>query len=329
MGEINCRNCHCAKEEKENDELAIPENANATKVNKPHKEITTYFKTKTLELNSDNVSTTKAQHQRNCTSTRSEAKASIDINEDKLNKEIEEDFNNDDLNYSISEKDNKEDNDIMNKETNQPLSPISNNKYRNDLMLSDKAKMQFGIENKDELCQEEQQLYEEAQKNLNLFYAPEDNEENILYKKISKIKICSLIPSTKLKSTDANEIIYHGELKKLVNFEINAHKTQLYSSRFCTLNCDTFKYYKSKEQFLRNQRPLCSIPLNQITKINFAKLKKTSKKIDHIIICNRLGIKRSKENSPETNESLLIFTSEVEESIYRWYVILNYYLQRV
>ena len=54
MGEINCRNCHCAKEEKENDELAIPENANATKVNKPHKEITTYFKTNTLELNSDN-----------------------------------------------------------------------------------------------------------------------------------------------------------------------------------------------------------------------------------------------------------------------------------
>lgn len=321
MGEINCRNCHCNKEEKENDEITIPEHQKASKKNKPNKEITTYFKTNTL--NSDNVSTTKAQNHRNCTSTRSEAKASIDINEDKINKEIEDDFNNDDLNYSLSDKDKKEDNDIMNKETNQPLSPISNQKYRNDLPF-DKSKIQFGIENKEELCQEEQKLYEEAQKHLNMFYAPEDNEENMLYKKIDKIKISSLVPSTKLKTTDANEIIYHGELKKLVNFEINAHKTQLYSSRFCTLSCETFNYYKSREQFLRNQKPLCSIPLNQITKINFAKLKKISKKIDHIIICNRLGLKNQ-----ETNESLLIFTSEVEESIYRWYVILNYYLQRV
>ena len=142
-----------------------------------------------------------------------------------------------------------------------------------------------------------------------------------------------------------NTLVFHGELKKMVNYEINAHRPQMYSSRFCILTPKLFKYFKSKEQFLKNLKPQCSIPINQITRINFAKVKKNSKKADHIIICNKLGIIKDKNKvlmdkfisdlndtsfiaSPETNESLLIFTSEIEEVILKWFTLIQFFVER-
>ena len=209
------------------------------------------------------------------------------------------------------------------------------------------AKIEFGIDDKNILSAEDQRLYEEAQKNLNQFYPPEQNEVKQIQKKLKKISLKTLLPKSKINEINMNDntLVFHGELKKMVNYEINAHRPQMYSSRFCILTPKLFKYFKSKEQFLKNLKPQCSIPINQITRINFAKVKKNSKKADHIIICNKLGIIKDKNKvlmdkfisdlndtsfiaSPETNESLLIFTSEIEEVILKWFTLIQFFVER-
>ena len=209
------------------------------------------------------------------------------------------------------------------------------------------AKIEFGIDDKNVLSAEDQRLYEEAQKNLNQFYPPEQNEVKQIQKKLKKISLKTLLPKSKINEINMNDntLVFHGELKKMVNYEINAHRPQMYSSRFCILTPKLFKYFKSKEQFLKNLKPQCSIPINQITRINFAKVKKNSKKADHIIICNKLGIIKDKNKvlmdkfisdlndtsfiaSPETNESLLIFTSEIEEVILKWFTLIQFFVER-
>lgn len=209
------------------------------------------------------------------------------------------------------------------------------------------AKIEFGIDDKNVLSAEDQRLYEEAQKNLNQFYPPEQNEVKQIQKKLKKISLKTLLPKSKINEINMNDntLVFHGELKKMVNYEINAHRPQMYSSRFCILTPKLFKYFKSKEQFLKNLKPQCSIPINQITRINFAKVKKNSKKADHIIICNKLGIIKDKNKvlmdkfisdsndtsfiaSPETNESLLIFTSEIEEVIFKWFTLIQFFVER-
>ena len=75
-----------------------------------------------------------------------------------------------------------------------------------------------------------------------------------------------------------------------------------------------------------------------------AKVRKTSTKIDHIILCNKMGIinKNNNENDignlidvnkylylPENRESLLIFTSsEGEEVVFKWFMIIQYFVQK-
>ena len=177
------------------------------------------------------------------------------------------------------------------------LTPSSEIKH-NIQLSPQENKIQFGIDRND-LSLEERKLMDEAQNNLNQFYPPEKKEEHLLQKKLSKLELLSFIPQSKFQTlTNTNEVFFHGELKKLINYEISAYKPQLYSSRFCTLTNAAFYYYKSKETYLRKQKPLCVVPLAQITKVSFAKIKKTSKKIDHLIICNKLGIiKNNKINN--------------------------------
>ena len=236
-------------------------------------------------------------------------------------------------------------NNTLNNETNSNNNNNNNNHRKQILQIE---KIDFGLGNRNELSIEDQKLYDQAQKNLNQFYAPESNEIKAIHKKIQKISLKTLLPSTKIKEINENDntLVFHGEIKKLVNYEINAHKTQMYSSRFCVLTPKLFRYYKSKEQFLKNLRPSCTIPLLHITRINFAKVKKTAKKTDHIILCNRLGIIKNKDKikhdnlliqnvcdmsmiaTPESNESLVIFTSEIEEVIYKWFMMIQFFVNR-
>ena len=237
---------------------------------------------------------------------------------------------------------------------------INNNKYKNDssemnININSKPKyiyeynignIEFGINIEEEdLSTGEQKLYQEAQKNLEQFFPPEKNEIKNLQKVLLQISLRNILTKEKLIHISKNEdsIIFHSELNKLINYEINAH-TKMYSSRFCIITTNDFKYYKSKTQFLMNLNPLCIISIKHILRVNFAKINRSSKKIDHIIICNKNGVFRNNNsilghmfdnaesnsfiNCPENNESLLIFTSDDLEIIYKWFLILQFMLER-
>ena len=83
---------------------------------------------------------------------------------------------------------------------------------------------------------------------------------------------------------------------------------------------------------------------NQISGVNIAKPKKGKNKFYHLILCNKFGIRKSINNniflnlfdstevndyltSPELNESLLIFSSDEEQDIYKWYIIIQYLIE--
>lgn len=235
---------------------------------------------------------------------------------------------------------NKNDIDSVNnksKSTNQISSLLQPGNLLEEQSASNK--FDFGVSHNN-LTFDQQKLLSETQKNLNQFFQPQPAELKVIQSKLAKIPLTSIVSEYKLLSQlSENEVIFNGELRKLINYEVKSHKPQMYSSRFCTLSKTVFSYYKSTETYLTMNKPLCQVPLNQMTKLLFIKIKQSSKKIDHILICNKLGIIKDKkdiskskqfeqyeQNAIENNESLLIFTSEIEEGLYKWYLILNFLL---
>ena len=228
---------------------------------------------------------------------------------------------------------------------------ITNTKdAKNKIKKYEINKIQFGLEKEDKenLNKEQQILYNEAENNLQQFYAPQGNEinqlQNVMGNILLKLKNMFLNIDLNSNSNEQQNILLNGNLKKMINYEINAHKTTMYSERFCILYPKMLKYYKSKAQFLKNLKPLCVLPINQISAVNIAKPKNNKNKIYHLIICNKLGIKKNFNNSiflnlfdsteindylssPDLNESLLIFTSDEEQNIYKWYIIIQYLIE--
>jgi len=70
----------------------------------------------------------------------------------------------------------------------------------------------------------------------------------------------------------------------MINKQVTWHTTTLYSSRLCVITKSEFKYYKSKESYLRIQKPLRSIPINSIVEVDFVKGNKKQKTLDHFYI---------------------------------------------
>lgn len=208
-------------------------------------------------------------------------------------------------------------------------------------------KIQFGLEKEDRenLNKEQKKLYNEAENNLQQFSPPQGNEMNQVQTAMSNIliKLKNIFVNIDLNSNrdDQEHILLSGNLQKMINYEINAHNPTMYSERFCVLYPKMLKYYKSQVQFLKNLKPSCVLPINQISAVNIAKPKKKQQKLYHLIICNKLGIKKNVNNSvflnlfdsceindylasPDLNESLLIFTSDKEQDIYKWYIVIQY-----
>ena len=216
------------------------------------------------------------------------------------------------------------------------------NKSLKNIKEYDIGNINFGynIEDQKKLTKDEKKLYEEAQKNLEQFYPPEQTEIDLIHKNLKKISLKNILTNEKINQiqNDEKTRIFHGELNKLINYELSVHN-QMYSMRFCILTIRDFKYYKSKAQFLRNLKPLCVVPIENILRVNLAKINKKSNKTDHMIICNKRGvIKHNKStlghmfdnveyssfiNNEENNESLLIFTSENVDFIYKWFMLLQ------
>jgi hypothetical protein len=81
-----------------------------------------------------------------------------------------------------------------------------------------------------------------------------------------------------------DDILFQSDLKKLINNEITAHSSQLYSNRFCMITKNEFKYYKSKEQFLTMQKPLFVAPFFLIIEANLIKSSPELKRFDNFYI---------------------------------------------
>ena len=280
------------------------------------------------------------------------------------NKNIEEENNKIDKNNNNSNNNNLQQ---TSKKDIFPIEENANNKNKNELQESKTGqwfifnskdaknkikkyeidKIQFGLgkEDKDSLNKEQQKLYNQAQINLQQFNPPKGNEMSQLQSIMSNIliKLKNTLAGIDLNSNkdDPKYILLNGNLKKMINYEINAYNTTMYSERFSVLYPKMLKYYKSKAQFLKSLSPACVLPINQISAVNIAKPKKGNKKIYHLIICNKLGIKKSINkniflnlfdsveineyiSSPDLNESLLIFTSDDEKDIYKWYIAIRY-----
>ena len=241
---------------------------------------------------------------------------------------------------------NKSKNELKESKTGQ-LSILNSKDAKNKIKKYEIDKIQFGLgkEDKDSLNKEQQKLYNQAQINLQQFNPPKGNEMSQLQSIMSNIliKLKNTLESIDLNSNkdDPKYILLNGNLKKMINYEINAYNTTMYSERFSVLYPKMLKYYKSKVQFLKSLSPACVLPINQISAVNIAKPKKGNKKIYHLIICNKLGIKKSFNkniflnlfdsveineylSSPDLNESLLIFTSDDEKDIYKWYIAIRY-----
>ena len=274
------------------------------------------------------------------------------IIENNYNKEQDEEF-------LIEE--SKDNNNINNKNINNLKSNLEKS-MTNQFSISSQAeaknkvknfeinKINFGLNNEDKenLNQEQKKLYKEAESNLQQFSAPQGAEISKLQTIMSNIllKLNKFFTNINLTSSNDNYkyILLNSVLKKMINYQINAHNTTMYSDRFCVLYPKMLKYYKSREQFLKNLSPICVLPIDQISALNIAKAKKSKNKNYHLIICNKLGIQKDFNNSiflnvfdsseindyissPDANESLLIFTSDEEKNIFQWYIVIQYLIE--
>ena len=270
-------------------------------------------------------------------------------------------------NYNIKQdeeflvEERKDDNNINNKNMNNLKSNLeksmtnqfsisSQTEAKNKVKNFEINKINFGLKNEDKenLNQEQKKLYKEAETNLQQFSAPQGAEISKLQTIMSNIllKLNKFFTNINLTSSNDNYkyILLNSVLKKMINYQINAHNTTMYSDRFCVLYPKMLKYYKSREQFLKNLSPICVLPIDQISALNIAKAKKSKNKNYHLIICNKLGIHKDFNNSiflnvfdsseindyiasPDANESLLVFTSDEEKNIFQWYIVIQYLIE--
>ena len=224
------------------------------------------------------------------------------------------------------------------------------NSFIKKIMNSNITKIDFGIdENNTNLTNHEKKMYKEVKKDLEQFEPLNKKEIKNIEKQLQKMPIGTIIPiniDNDEVLNNENQILFNSELKKLINYEYNSRKPKMYSYKFCLLTSKYFKYYKSKEQFLRELNPICSLSFSQISKVNYAKMNINNKSIHHIIICNKLGLNKKNNNSfvinfldaienknfnyvIQDNESLLVFTSENEELILKWYFLIQYFIEKI
>ena len=275
---------------------------------------------------------------------------------EKLQSKNEKDFNNIEQDEDYFNEEIKENNNIyklksdLEKTKSNQFSITNKKDFKDKIKNYEINKINFGLKSNDKenLNQEQKKLYKEAETNLQQFYAPQGAEISKLQTIMSNILLKLNKFFTNINLTSSNDdykfILLNSILKKMINYEINAHNTTMYSDRFCVLYPKMFKYYKSREQFLKNLSPICVLPINQISAVNIAKPKKSKNKLYHLIICNKLGIQKDFNNSiflnvfdsteindyiasPDANESLLIFSSDEEKDVFQWYIVIQYLIE--
>ena len=157
-----------------------------------------------------------------------------------------------------------------------------------------------------------------------------NNENMKIINKIIDINI--IIPIEKLSKLNETSIICNSTLEKII--KIPSKNKITYNERFCLLTKKKFTYYKSKESYLKMSKPLLSIDLKNIKKIEQTILDENSYYFGLICAINddtKQFVDKINtligpgENS--TGEFLLGFRSKNKTLIVKWIAILNYLIE--
>ena len=188
---------------------------------------------------------------------------------------------------------------------------------------------------KNKLAKESEKNFEKIEKLLTTFYPCDKNKLEEVEEYL--IKLFVEIKSSVNKDLQENELIFSGKLKKLINYDRKNCLAKKQSERFCVLYNDVIKYYKSEIQFSQGLKPLNILYLDQIARINLVRKDKNSKKVNYIIICNKYAFEKEDQKyldfrrdiqdkifSNHSKESIIIFTSDDENNIYKWFAYMEY-----
>ena len=254
--------------------------------------------------------------------TNNQSQISIKASQKDLNKNSEQTYN---LGNQLISKLN---NDIIDISQHKDLKLLINNINIREIS--------FPVD-KNKLGEESGRLYEKVEKILTKFYPCDEKEINKV--EVYLIQLFIKIKNNVNKNMKENDLIYTGKLLKLINYNINHYQVNRLSERFCVLYKNVFKYYKSEIQFLKGLKPLNILYLDQISKINLVRKNINSRKLNYIIICNKYAIEKEEVNYEHfsrdisdnmfinhSNESIIIFTSEDENAIYKWFAYMEYFI---
>ena len=150
-------------------------------------------------------------------------------------------------------------------------------------------------------------------------------------KSISELNIYNIISKNKLEQLQDNSILCNGFLEKII--KIPSKNKFIYNERFCVLTKKNFSYYKSKENYLNLWKPLFSIDLQYIKKIEQSVSDDKTFYLGLICAINdetRQYVKKINtfvnDNEDSKEEFLIGFRTKNKEFMLRWIIVLNYCL---
>ena len=188
---------------------------------------------------------------------------------------------------------------------------------------------------KNKLSKDNEVSYEKINKLLATFHPYDKNDLKEV--EVYLLKFFIQIKNSINKDLQEDKLILTGKLQKLINYNRSNYRMRKVSERFCALYNDVIKYYKSESQFLNGLKPLNILYLEQIARINLVRKDINSRKMNFIIICNKFAIEKEEQKNinfrkdiqnkifaNHSNESIIIFTSDDENNIYKWFAYMEY-----
>ena len=135
--------------------------------------------------------------------------------------------------------------------------------------------------------------------------------ENSPKKTISAIDIDQIIPEKKLHTKNDKELLYMGEL--YVDSSIF----------FCALTGESFSIYEQKSQFISMKKPQQLIQLENIISVDLSKDKN-----EMFFVMNYITAANSTLDSSGHQEGSLKVKAKNKESLFKWIVVLNFFVQK-
>ena len=228
----------------------------------------------------------------------------------------------------INNSNNNTNNMNMNDNTIQTKSNQNENNYDENDNINDKSEIEDEKSQGDNQEEIKEEYKEDKNKSKNLNINDINNKNGAV-----ELNIYNIFPKNKLMQLEDNSILCHGFLEKII--KIPSKNKFIYNERFCILTKKNFAYYKSKENYLNLWKPLFTIDLQNIKKVEQTvsddkifyfgliciindKIRKYINKINTFV--------NSNENNKD--EFLIGFRSKNKELILKWIIILNYLIEK-